>query len=61
MLTAEQRLSSALQALETIAGMPVDDDTNHTKALALCLAIAQVELDKTKLPIDHAAWKAVPA
>ena len=33
-------------ALQAIADMKIDEDTNHAQLLALCIAIAKAELDK---------------
>ncbi len=37
-----------LAALEAIAGMSVDEDTDHAQLSALCMAIARTALDKAK-------------
>lgn len=35
-------------ALEAIAGMTTDDTTNHAELAALCIAIAQAELENQR-------------
>lgn len=37
-----------ITALEAIAGMSVDDDTDHAQLLALCVATARIALDEAK-------------
>jgi len=39
-------IPSAIQALQAIANMEVQEHTDTAQALALCLAIARIELKK---------------
>ena len=47
-------LREALSALEAIAGMQVDENTDHAQLLALCIAIARTVVG-TPVPTDAAA------
>jgi len=50
--TTQERLNSARTALEAIAGMHVGIGTKRSETLALCQAIAQVELGKSRDDFD---------
>jgi len=45
-MTTQAKLDSARLALESIAGMRVDEKTDFPQLLALCIAVAKVELSK---------------